>query len=130
MAMTAAQFHSARGAKHTCGNDECGKRFYDLHRSPLDCPYCGVTLDLEAAVPRHQFVMEAGKRSRSKYYKLAAPAPEAEEAPAQEADADSDSDSDDATADADTPNILIEDDESDSTTDDVIEKPHSDDDAS
>jgi uncharacterized protein (TIGR02300 family) len=132
MAMTAAQIHSARGAKHTCGNDECGKRFYDLNRSPLDCPYCGVTLDLEVVMPRHQFVMEAGKSSRSKYYKLAAPAPEAEEAPAQEADTDSDNDndSDDATADADTPNILIEDDESDPTTDDVIEKPHSDDEAS
>lgn len=129
MAMTAAQFHSARGAKHTCGNDECGKRFYDLNRSPLDCPYCGVTLDLEAAVPRHQFVMEAGKRSRSKYYKLAAPAPEAEEAPAQEADTDSDSD--DATDGADTPNILIEDDDdSEPSTDNVIDKPHEDDDAS
>ena len=74
MAMTAAQTHSARGTKHTCGNDECGKRFYDLNRSPLDCPYCGVTLDLEAVVPRHQFAMEPGKKTRSKYYKLAAPA--------------------------------------------------------
>jgi uncharacterized protein (TIGR02300 family) len=129
MAMTAAQIHSARGTKHTCGNDECGKRFYDLNRSPLDCPYCGVTLDLEAAAaPRHEFVMEPGKKARSKYYKLTGPAAEeAEEAPAQ--DADSDSDSDDTTDDADTQNILIEDDESDPTTDDVIEKPHSNDEA-
>jgi uncharacterized protein (TIGR02300 family) len=126
MAMTAAQVHSARGAKHTCGNDECGKRFYDLNRSPLDCPYCGVTLDMEAALPRHQFVMEPGKKTRSKFYKLTAPAAEeAEVAPAQEAD------SDDATADADTPNILIEDDDdSEPSTENVIDKPHEDDDAS
>lgn len=131
MAMTAAQTHSARGTKHTCGNDECGKRFYDLNRSPLDCPYCGVTLDLEAVVPRHQFAMEPGKKTRSKYYKLAAPAPEeAEEAPAQEADADTDGDTDETTADADTSTILIEDDETDATTDDVIDKPQGDDDAS
>jgi hypothetical protein len=68
--------------------------------------------------------MEPGKKARSKYYKLTAPAPEeTEEAPTQEADADSD----DATADADTPNILIEDDDSEPTTEDVIEKPHNDD---
>lgn len=30
-----------RGAKHTCAEPECGRRFYDLNRAPNHCPYCG-----------------------------------------------------------------------------------------
>ena len=130
MSMSAAQIRlpsPARGTKHTCGNDECGRRFYDLNRSPLDCPYCGVAFDGAAVVTLHEFTMEPGKRTRSKHYKLTAPvAEEPEEAAAPEAEADSD----EATDDADTPNILIEDDEADATTDDVIEKPHGEDESS
>jgi len=127
MAMSTAEIHAARGTKHTCGNDECGKRFYDLNRSPLDCPYCGVTL-VEDVMPRHQFEMEPGKKARGKFYKLTAqPAEEAEEA-ASSSETESDND-DTADEDTDAPNILIEDDDADATTDDVIEKPQSDDEA-
>ena len=34
-----------RGLKQTCENDACGRRFYDLLRTPLSCPYCGATFD-------------------------------------------------------------------------------------
>jgi len=30
-----------RGTKRTCQNSECGSRFYDLNRTPIDCPICG-----------------------------------------------------------------------------------------
>jgi hypothetical protein len=125
--MSTAEIHAARGTKHTCGNDECGKRFYDLNRSPLDCPYCGVTL-VEDVMPRHQFEMEPGKKARGKFYKLTAqPAEEAEE---EESSSETESDNDDtADEDTDAPNILIEDDDADATTDDVIEKPQSNDEA-
>jgi len=125
MAMSTVEIQAARGTKHTCGNDECGKRFYDLNRSPLDCPYCGVTL-VEAVMPRHQFEMEPGKKARGKFYKLTAqPAEEADEATAgPEAEADNDDTADD---DTDTPNILIEDDDADAKTEDVIEKPREND---
>jgi len=127
MAMSTAEIHAARGTKHTCGNDECGKRFYDLNRSPLDCPYCGVTL-VEDVMPRHQFEMEPGKKARGKFYKLTAqPAEEAEEG-ASSSETESDND-DAADEDTDAPNILIEDDDADATTDDVIEKPQGDDEA-
>jgi hypothetical protein len=124
--MSTAEIHAARGTKHTCGNDDCGKRFYDLNRSSLDCPYCGVTL-VDAVMPRHQFEMEPGKKARGKFYKLTAqPAEDAEEVAASpEADND-----DTADEDTDTPNILIEDDDADATTDDVIEAPRENDDNS
>lgn len=35
------------GVKRTCLS--CGARFYDLMRSPILCPACGVEFDLEAA---------------------------------------------------------------------------------
>ena len=34
-----------RGSKQTCENDACGRRFYDLLRRPLSCPYCGATFN-------------------------------------------------------------------------------------
>ncbi len=34
-----------RGLKQTCENDDCGRRFYDLMRTSLTCPYCGTTFD-------------------------------------------------------------------------------------
>ncbi|MBN9248445.1 MAG: TIGR02300 family protein [Hyphomicrobium sp.] len=119
MSMSTAQIHAARGTKHTCGNDECGERFYDLNRSPTDCPYCGVTLEPVAST-RHTFEMEVGKRTRGKVYKLTQAEPEAEEAVEG---AEAEIDVEEADDSADTPNILIEDDETESSTDDVIDAP-------
>ena len=31
----------ARGTKRTCQSSACGSRFYDLNRSPIECPLCG-----------------------------------------------------------------------------------------
>ncbi|WP_052699401.1 TIGR02300 family protein [Hyphomicrobium sp. 99] len=116
MSLSVAQIHAARGTKHTCGNDECGERFYDLNKSPTDCPYCGVTFEPMAASTRHTFEMEVGKRTRGKVYKLTQ-APEVEEVAEAEIDVE---EADDG---ADTPNILIEDDETEPSTDDVIDAP-------
>jgi uncharacterized protein (TIGR02300 family) len=35
------------GVKRTC--NACGVRFYDLRKSPIICPKCGVTCELYAA---------------------------------------------------------------------------------
>lgn len=35
------------GSKRTCLS--CGARFYDLQRSPINCPACGAVFDLEVA---------------------------------------------------------------------------------
>lgn len=119
MSTSAAQMHAARGTKHTCSNDECGERFYDLNRSPTDCPYCGVTFEPMAASARHTFEMEVGKRTRGKVYKLTQASPEAEEAEAGvETEIDVEEEADDS---ADTANILIEDDDTEPSTDDVID---------
>ena len=118
--MSAAQIHAARGTKHTCGNDECGERFYDLNRSPTDCPYCGVTFDPAAVTARHTFEMEVGKRTRGKVYKLTqAPAEGDEAVEGVEADLEVEETGDDS----DAPDILIEDDETEPSTDDVIDTP-------
>ena len=36
------------GAKHSC--DDCGVKFYDLHRNPIACPGCGSVVKVETAV--------------------------------------------------------------------------------
>ncbi|SFV28104.1 TIGR02300 family protein [Hyphomicrobium facile] len=124
MSTSAAQMHAARGTKHTCSNDECGERFYDLNRDPTDCPYCGVAFDPLAVHARHTFEMEVGKRTRGKVYKLTQAEPEAEEA---EVGVEAGVDVEEADDGADTPNILIEDDDSEPTTDDVIDPAHTSD---
>jgi hypothetical protein len=41
---------AARGTKRRCQSDECGLPFYDLNRSEMDCPMCGASFDLAAAM--------------------------------------------------------------------------------
>ena len=38
-----------RGTKRTCQNTECGSRFYDLNRDPINCPICGTVYELSAS---------------------------------------------------------------------------------
>ena len=123
MYSSATHMHAARGTKHTCGNDDCGERFYDLNRSPTDCPYCGETFDPAAVTARHTFVMEAGKRTRGKDYKLTQGPAEQDEA------AEAGIDVEDVADDADAADILIEEDESEPSTDDVIDAPVNSDEA-
>ncbi|CAN5361096.1 TIGR02300 family protein [soil metagenome] len=37
------------GTKRTCPS--CGTRFYDLHKSPIACPHCGVTFIAATLLP-------------------------------------------------------------------------------
>ena len=119
MYSSATHMHAARGTKHTCGNEDCGERFYDLNRSPTDCPYCGETFDPAAVTTRHTFEMAAGMRTRGKVYKLTQ-APEGDEAPEG---VEADLDVEDTADDSDAADILIEDDETEASTDDVIDAP-------
>ena len=62
------------GTKRIC--QSCGTRFYDLRRSPIECPKCGTIFDPE--------ILVKARRSRT----VAAPAPAVvEEAPLAEAEA-------------------------------------------
>jgi uncharacterized protein (TIGR02300 family) len=39
----------ARGTKRTCQNAECVARFYDLNRTPIQCPLCGALYAIASA---------------------------------------------------------------------------------
>lgn len=39
--MTAIALASKRGTKRHCQSEPCGLPFYDLNRSPIECPNCG-----------------------------------------------------------------------------------------
>ena len=45
------------GTKRTC--PACGKRFYDLNKDPIECPYCGETFTVEPILPSRQDAPEA-----------------------------------------------------------------------
>ena len=55
----------ARGTKQTCENQSCGRRFYDLKRTPLSCPYCGASFDSPAVerIAFETFVKPAGRKN-------------------------------------------------------------------
>ena len=40
------------GNKHTCLG--CGVKFYDLNRSPIECPKCGTIVEVETARPNRR----------------------------------------------------------------------------
>lgn len=61
---------SPRGAKQTCTNEACGRRFYDLNQATPACPYCLTTCNVEA-VDRHEFTM-AVRTKKGKVYRLEA----------------------------------------------------------
>jgi hypothetical protein len=57
-----------RGTKHTCRNDACLSRFYDLHRVPAFCPSCGSLCEMPATV---NFNFETlGKHRSRKFIRL------------------------------------------------------------
>ncbi len=39
----------ARGTKRTCQSSECGIRFYDLNRKPINCPICGSIYEIASS---------------------------------------------------------------------------------
>jgi uncharacterized protein (TIGR02300 family) len=42
---------ATRGTKRTCQNSDCGSRFYDLGRNPIECPICGETYAIAVSAP-------------------------------------------------------------------------------
>ena len=73
--MTVAAAVSKRGVKRQCQSEACGLPFYDLNRSPIECPNCG-----EGFTPEAPIVLKAssGKRPQYKLFKPVDPV-EAEE---------------------------------------------------
>lgn len=74
--MTIAVAHSKRGTKRHCQSEPCGLPFYDLNKSPIECPNCG---EGYTPVPAYTFkAKEYGKRPQYKLFKPVDPV-EAEE---------------------------------------------------
>lgn len=74
-----------RGAKQTCENQTCGRRFYDLKRTPTACPYCGESLDSPAV---EKIAFETYVKPVRKSYRWVEPARPAPEAPEVDSEAD------------------------------------------
>ena len=74
--MTIAAAVAKRGIKRHCQSEPCGLPFYDLNRSPIECPNCGVGYTV---APAYVFkAKEYGKRPQYKLFKPVDPI-EAEE---------------------------------------------------
>jgi uncharacterized protein (TIGR02300 family) len=73
--MTATATLNKRGTKRHCQSEECGLPFYDLNKSPIECPNCG-----DGFTPEAPIVLKAasGKRPQYKLFKPVDPV-EAEE---------------------------------------------------
>jgi uncharacterized protein (TIGR02300 family) len=107
---------ASRGLKQTCGNEDCSRRFYDLNRTPVACPYCGTPYDA-AVVFRHEFVKVVGQR-KGKTYRLEEPPVRKIEEDAAEGEIVTEEDDDGAVS---TPDVLIDiEDEDEASTEDVL----------
>lgn len=71
-----------RGAKHTCTNLGCGRRFYDLKKLPTPCPYCGTLF--VAPEPPPPAALRGGRTSKYAFYKPQQVAEPVEDAAAPE----------------------------------------------
>ena len=110
-----AEEHVAKpewGTKRIC--QACGAKFYDLRRSPIVCPACGVEFDPEALLRSRRSRAPGAKEEDAK--KAAAKKAAAEKAAAEKDQAAFDADLDDEDvdenediADEDTDEALIED---------------------
>jgi uncharacterized protein (TIGR02300 family) len=67
-----------RGTKRTCQNSECGSRFYDLNRTPIACPICGVAY-VVGAEPAAIVIVQPEEKTTSKPKKKEFAEPEANE---------------------------------------------------
>jgi uncharacterized protein (TIGR02300 family) len=67
-----------RGTKRTCQNSECGSRFYDLNRTPIDCPICGAAY-VVGAEPAAIVIVQPEEKTPSKPKKKKFAEPEANE---------------------------------------------------
>jgi uncharacterized protein (TIGR02300 family) len=73
---TAAAAVTKRGIKRLCQSEPCGLPFYDLNKSPIECPNCGEGFTPVAAVVYKG--KDYGKRPQYKLFKPVDPI-EAEE---------------------------------------------------
>ncbi len=109
--MTTVALAAKRGIKRHCQSEECGLPFYDLNKSPIECPNCG-----DGFTPEAPIVLKAsyGKRPQYKLFKPVDPieAEEKLEAAGDDALENTVDDSDDAD-DAGKVETLLEIDEDD-----------------
>jgi hypothetical protein len=111
-----------RGAKRQCENDDCSRPFYDLNRTPAECPYCGASHSAGVVVP-HEFLM-AVRQQKGKSYRLIDPPP-----PSRQEDVDQEVAADEGAVSM-PPDVLIDVDEEDAESpSDVIVEEASEDEA-
>ena len=65
MSTLSARHKAMRGTKRTCHG--CEVRFYDLARSPIVCPSCGVPFTLAAAPVVHSSAPPASFSSKTRW---------------------------------------------------------------
>lgn len=104
------------GLKRTC--QSCGVRFYDLKRSPIQCPKCDAKFDPNLAPRSHRPVVAAAKRKTAVSAKLL---PEiksvrVDDMPLSDADDDVE-----ILVDADDDGVVVDVDEVDGGEEDLIE---------
>lgn len=110
-----------RGTKRTCQDESCAKRFYDLNRASIECPYCGASYVPVAVVISTRAVYS--KRPQYKLQKgpedivapVAAIEPTDDEAPEDVVEEEADDD----TAEAGL--AILEIDEADESAEDIID---------
>jgi uncharacterized protein (TIGR02300 family) len=76
MAVAAKQ---TRGTKRTCQNDDCGARFYDLNRDPIQCPICDSDYRIASSPLAMSAIIAEEKQARAKAKKDLVPKAEGEE---------------------------------------------------
>ncbi len=76
----------ARGTKRTCQNDECGARFYDLNREPIECPICESGYKIASSPLAMSAILAEEKAARAKAKKEFVPKAEGDEEAAVESE--------------------------------------------
>lgn len=99
---------SKRGTKRHCQSEPCGLPFYDLNRSPIECPNCG-----EGYVPAPVVSLKASSYSKRPQYKLFKPVEAVEPEEKLEAGEDALDETADDTETIDKVDTLLEIDEDD-----------------
>jgi len=99
-----------RGTKRTCQNSECGSRFYDLNRTPIDCPICGAAY-VVGAEPVAIVIVQPEEKTPSKPKKKKFAEPEANEDETAKEDTLDEVEADKTVDDNDDETVLVDEEE-------------------
>ncbi len=116
----------ARGTKRTCQSSECGARFYDLNREPINCPICGSIYELASsplAIAAAGGEEKSPRRGRKSDYAEKAPVAVDAEAEVDEALPEIEEDGDAAATSEDDETFLEEEEEEGGDVSNIIGGP-------